>query len=136
MAKRKQRKYEPSKSFEVNAGAVGEVDVPSVEDLLDACSPDEAAHVDPEPESELDPVPEPEPDPEPIPERKSFEVKPGLRLSSMRPTFWCAGRPLRAGKPLDVLVEDLSDEQKRDIETKRNVHVSVEEIQIQVETDE
>ncbi len=62
---------------------------------------------------------------------------PGLRLLARRSRrFWCIGKPLDPGVPLDVALSELSDRQLSEIRTVQDHHITVEEIEIPVYDEE
>lgn len=60
------------------------------------------------------------------------KMEPALRLLSKRPkSFWCIGKELESGKPLDMALSKLSAADLREIKIKKDAnHISVEEVEI------
>jgi len=101
----------------------------------DAPAPMELDAPDLEPESTTTAV-DPE-NGEEVVKASSPMTVPGLELLPTRATtFWCIGKPLVPGKPLQVALHELSEAQKLEIETKvKGQHITVQEIEIEVEVD-
>lgn len=59
---------------------------------------------------------------------------PGYRLLCKRPkSFWCIGKELKPGEPLDVALGDLNISQRNEIETKVGASfITAEEIEVEV----
>lgn len=73
---------------------------------------------------------------EPPPGRQPVTYLPGLRLIVKRSTrFWCIGRPIDPGHPVEVLVRDLSEAQMLEIDIVKDKFVTVEEIEIPIYDD-
>lgn len=73
---------------------------------------------------------------EPPPGRQPVTYLPGLRLIVKRSTrFWCIGRPIDPGRPVEVLVRDLSEAQLLEIDIVKDKFVTVEEIEIPIYDD-
>lgn len=73
---------------------------------------------------------------EPPPGCQPVGYLPGLRLIVKRSTrFWCLGRPIDPGHPIEVLVRDLSEAQLLEIDIVKDKFITVEEIEIPIYDD-
>lgn len=67
---------------------------------------------------------------------KNIVSKPALQITSKQSkVYWCIGKPFAPGKPETFLLEELSEENLREIKVKEGVTILVEKTTKEVEVD-